>query len=45
VGFFSFNRPEDVVGFVGVWTDFSFDRVEIREAVGGSTTSTGEACA
>lgn len=35
VGFFSFNRPEDVVGFVGVWTDFSFDRVEIREAIGG----------
>ena len=35
VGSFSFNRPDDLVGFVGVWTDFSFDRVEIRETAGG----------
>ena len=32
---FSFNAPDDVVSFVGVWTDSAFDRAEIREIVGG----------
>jgi hypothetical protein len=34
---FTFNAPNDQAAFVGVWTsaDLGFDRVEIRESVGG----------
>ena len=28
---FMFNAPDDVLAFVGVWTDTSFNRVEIRD--------------
>lgn len=28
---FMFNAPDDVLAFVGVWTDIPFDRVEIRD--------------
>ncbi|NQU20936.1 MAG: hypothetical protein HQ567_06600, partial [Candidatus Nealsonbacteria bacterium] len=38
VGSFTFERPNDSVQFVGVWTtdpSEAFDRVEIRETVGG----------
>jgi hypothetical protein len=31
VGTFTFNAPDDVVAFVGVWSDQAFTRVEIRE--------------
>lgn len=34
VGGFSFNVLDDTLGFVGVWSDVAFDRVEIRETVG-----------
>jgi hypothetical protein len=36
VGTFTFNEPNDSAAFVGVWSDMSFDRVEIRESVGGT---------
>jgi hypothetical protein len=36
VGTFTFNEPNDTAAFVGVWSDMSFDRVEIRETVGGA---------
>src|ERR1044072_3598944 len=32
---FSFSAPNDVAYFVGVWTNEPFNRVEIREVVGG----------
>ena len=32
---FNFNVPNEFAAFVGVWTDSFFDRVEIRETVGG----------
>lgn len=35
VGTFNFQRPYDVAAFVGVISDRWFDRVEIREIVGG----------
>lgn len=31
---FSFNRPNDVLAFVGVTSSIAFDRIEIRETVG-----------
>ena len=31
VGAFTFNAPNDVAAFVGVWSDLSFDRVEFRD--------------
>ncbi len=31
---FNFNRPNDSLTFVGVWSTAGFDRVEIREIVG-----------
>lgn len=31
VGVFTFNAPDDVLAFVGVWSDVSFNRVEIRD--------------
>src|ERR1044072_7088718 len=33
---FSFSAPNDVAYFVGVWTNEPFNRVEIREVVGGA---------
>lgn len=30
---FAFNAPDDVISFVGAWSDAAFDRVEIRENV------------
>jgi len=35
VASFQFNAPDDVLAFVGVQSDMAFDRVEIREIVGG----------
>jgi hypothetical protein len=35
VGTFQFNAPDDVITFVGVWSDTAFNRVEIREISGG----------
>lgn len=32
---FFFERPNDSLEFVGVWSTVGFDRVEIRETVGG----------
>ena len=32
---FSFNRPNDVLAFVGVASSVAFDRIEIRESAGG----------
>lgn len=32
---FSYNAPNDVLAFVGVWSDSAFDGVEIRETFGG----------
>ena len=32
VGTFSFNAPDGVAAFVGVWTDVQFTRVEIRDS-------------
>ena len=32
---FTFNAPNDIAAFVGMWSDSPFDRVEIRETVGG----------
>ena len=34
VGAFTFNAPNDVAAFVGVWSDLSFDSVEIRDLTG-----------
>ena len=34
VGTFSFNAPDDVFAFVGVHSDMSFNKVEIRETTG-----------
>lgn len=31
---FGFDRPDDSLAFVGVWSSIGFDRVEIREIVG-----------
>lgn len=36
VGAFTFNAPNDVAAFVGVWSDMLFDRAEIRETSGGT---------
>jgi len=35
VGQFTFNAPNDVAAFVGVWSDNAFDSIQIRETVGG----------
>jgi hypothetical protein len=35
IGAFQFARPNDVASFVGVTSDLTFNRVEIREMVGG----------
>jgi len=35
VATFSFNAPDDVFAFVGVHSDMAFDKVEIRETIGG----------
>jgi hypothetical protein len=35
VGAFTFNAPDEVASFVGVWSDAAFNRVEIRETTGG----------
>ena len=32
---FSFNATNDVLAFIGVWSDQAFDHVEIRETAGG----------
>lgn len=32
---FTYNAPNDVAAFVGVWSSAAFDGVEIRETVGG----------
>jgi hypothetical protein len=34
VGSFTYNAPNDVAAFVGVWSTAAFDRAEIREIVG-----------
>jgi hypothetical protein len=36
LGAFEFNAPDDQAYFVGFWADEAFDRVDIRERVGGS---------
>ena len=35
VSTFQFNAPDDVLAFVGVQSDMAFDKVEIRETIGG----------
>ena len=35
VGSFTFNAPDDVAAFVGVQSSSAFNRVEIRETIGG----------
>lgn len=35
VGAFTFNAPDEVAGFVGVWSGAAFNRMEIRETTGG----------
>jgi hypothetical protein len=35
VGVFTFSPVNDVAAFMGVWSNISFDRLEIRETVGG----------
>lgn len=35
VGAFSFNAPDEVASFVGVWSDTAFNHMEIRETAGG----------
>ncbi|MBX9580414.1 MAG: hypothetical protein K2X87_08910, partial [Gemmataceae bacterium] len=35
VGSFTFNAPNDTAAFVGVWSSVAFDRVLIREIIGG----------
>ncbi|MCO5296595.1 MAG: hypothetical protein M9921_07045 [Fimbriimonadaceae bacterium] len=32
---FQFARPNDSAEFVGVWADAAFDRVQVRETIGG----------
>lgn len=32
---FTFNAPNDVASFIGVWGDVAFNRIEIRETTGG----------
>ena len=39
---FSFNAPDDIAYFVGAWTDFGFDRVEIIETGGIDNEFFGE---
>ena len=34
VDMFSFNAPDNVLAFVGVWSDSAFDRLEIRDITG-----------
>jgi hypothetical protein len=34
LGSFNYNAPDGVASFVGAWTDFAFNRVEIIETVG-----------
>jgi hypothetical protein len=34
VGTFTFNAPDEVASFVGVWSDTAFNRMEIRETTG-----------
>ena len=34
VGAFTFNAPDEVASFVGVWSDMAFNRMEIRETTG-----------
>ena len=36
VASFTFNAPDDTAAFIGVWTSSPFQRVEIREIVGGA---------
>ena len=36
VGNFTFNAPNDIAAFVGVWNTEPFDFVEIRETIGGN---------
>jgi len=33
---FTFNAADDVLAFVGVWSDMPFDRIEMRETVGSN---------
>ncbi len=33
---FTFNAPNDVAAFAGYWADGAFDRIEIRETIGGN---------
>jgi len=35
VSAFTFNAPDEVASFVGVWSDAAFNRMEIRETTGG----------
>jgi hypothetical protein len=35
VDLFLFNAPDDVAAFVGVWSSIAFDRMLIRETIGG----------
>lgn len=35
VGSFTFNAPDNVASFIGVWSDSAFNRMEIRETTGG----------
>lgn len=35
IGTFMFKPPDDVVSFFGAWADVQFNKVEIREIVGG----------
>lgn len=35
VGAFDFDAPNDVLAFVGVWSDTTFSRVEVRQVSGG----------
>lgn len=34
VDIFSFNAPDNVLSFIGVWSDNAFDRLEIRDITG-----------
>ncbi len=36
VGFFEYETPNDIASFIGVWSDKPFDKVEIREIIGGN---------
>lgn len=35
VGSFTFNAPDNVASFIGVWSSAAFNRMEIRETTGG----------